>query len=272
MERYKIEKYIAEGLSSYQMAEKEQVSQSTVRHWMKKYGLKTRFQFRTGDGLREWAAKHGQRMHKNDIEWKEVQAYYDSDKSERAVAVWFKMAILTLRKAMDKGLVKKRSRQESRDLGARTRLNSNIKLTDQQKAHLSKKRKEYLTKTDRPSWQTSKYHVSRACEYVKGVLLTAELSFIEEYMPMKAQGRFFSIDIVLEDLKLGIEINGRQHYDTHGNLLPYYLERHNLIEKEGWILWEVPYSKAVSEVFVNDMIKRIKEMVHTGGVEPTTKG
>lgn len=56
--------------------------------------------------------------------------------------------------------------------------------------------------------------------------------------------RHYSIDIAFPDIKLGIEINGNQHYDRKGNLLPYYQERHDLITQAGWKLIELHYSIA----------------------------
>ena len=48
-----------------------------------------------------------------------------------------------------------------------------------------------------------------------------------------------NIDIAFPDIKLGIEINGNQHYNSDGTLKDYYQERHNLIEEAGWKLLEV---------------------------------
>lgn len=41
MERHKLEKLVNEGLSQYAIASKLKCSQTNVRHWLKKYGLRT---------------------------------------------------------------------------------------------------------------------------------------------------------------------------------------------------------------------------------------
>lgn len=47
-----------------------------------------------------------------------------------------------------------------------------------------------------------------------------------------------------------LEINGNQHYNMITmELLPYYQERHNIIEALGWQIVEVPYNQSYSETF-----------------------
>ena len=81
--------------------------------------------------------------------------------------------------------------------------------------------------------------------------------FTEEHQPLLHIDRFFSIDISFPDQKLGFEINGRQHYDDKGNLLPYYQNRHDLITNDGWILHELSYTKDVNRLvdfIINEMV------------------
>jgi hypothetical protein len=81
---------------------------------------------------------------------------------------------------------------------------------------------------------------SAPCEKLKELLTEKGISFIEEWKPLSNRG--FSIDIAFPDIKLGIEVNGSQHYDSNGSLKPYYQERHDLIELAGWKLIEMHYS------------------------------
>lgn len=60
-------------------------------------------------------------------------------------------------------------------------------------------------------------------------------------------GRNFSIDIFIPKLKMGIEVNGNQHYDSCGQLTPYYQERHDIIEQGGIKLIELPYTSCYHE-------------------------
>lgn len=65
---------------------------------------------------------------------------------------------------------------------------------------------------------------------------------------MPLDDRNFSIDIAFPDLKIGIEINGNQHYNPDGSLKAYYAERHNLIVEAGWKLMELHYSVAYGDL------------------------
>lgn len=263
MNKDTLERYVKQGLSAYQIAARENKSQTTIRYWLKKYSLKTRYVFRSGDGF----TAHRTPL---DVNWTEVQAAYDSGLSQRDTAKQCGIAVMTLRKAMDQGMVVKRSRQESRDIGARKAIAAQRHLTSERKHAISVKRKEYLAKTGRAPWQTSMYHKSIPCERLKQRLRDESISFAEECMPLMAEGRFFSIDIAFLDIRLGIEVNGRQHYHADGTLLPYYQERHDLIERAGWTLWEIPYGRAMSAVFVADLIMSIRQWSSRRDLNPHT--
>ena len=148
---------------------------------------------------------------------------------------------------------------------------------------LSINRKEYLTKNpDKHSWKNQNKHISIPCENVKNYLIENKIQFIEEYSPIK--DRHFSIDIAFPNLKIGIEINGNQHYNNDGILSPYYKERHDLIENEGWKLIEVHYSRCFSIESIskildfdipfdsNEEILRIKNIINKPKNIPLKRG
>jgi very-short-patch-repair endonuclease len=116
------------------------------------------------------------------------------------------------------------------------------------KQKLSRRRIEYLASNpSRPAWKTHEKFKSIPCEKWKNYLKSQGIKFVEEFQPLRDLGRFFSIDIAFPDKKIGIEINGGQHYDTHGALKPYYQSRHDLIEGTGWTIYEIPYHIAFDE-------------------------
>jgi hypothetical protein len=78
---------------------------------------------------------------------------------------------------------------------------------------------------------------------------------VEEFQPLV--DRFFNIDISFPKDKIGIEINGNQHYDRNGNLKEYYQERHKLIEDDGWHLYEIHYSKVYDEEFLKNFLDKL---------------
>lgn len=111
---------------------------------------------------------------------------------------------------------------------------------------LSEKRKKYLRENpEKHVWKRSTKFKSEPCENVKQYLLKRNIRFIEEYSP--SLERNYSIDIAFPDIKLGIEINGNQHYNPDGTLKEYYKDRHNFITNLGWKLIEVHYSKCFTD-------------------------
>lgn len=132
------------------------------------------------------------------------------------------------------------------------------KHTEETKRKIREGRKNYLKNNpDKRSWQTRESGKSIPCEKLKKMLKDRGISFIEEYEPLLHLDRFFSIDISFPDIKVGVEINGRQHYDELGNLSPYYQKRHDLIEDDGWKLYEIPYYEAFNHNKMLEMFNLI---------------
>lgn len=133
--------------------------------------------------------------------------------------------------------LRKISKRELRQLNKQPR-----KHTEETKKIISEKRKQWLKNNkDKHSWCKHNKFVSVPCEYVKKFLDIHNISYVAEFQPLS--NRYFSIDIAFPNKKIGIEINGNQHYDTDGNLAEYYKSRHELIESAGWKLYEIHYSK-----------------------------
>ena len=128
---------------------------------------------------------------------------------------------------------------------------TSFKHTDETKIKLSKLKKEFLKNNpDKHPWKNSSKHKSIPCQRVKDYLTKNKIEFIDEYQPL--EDRFFCIDIAFPDKMIGIEINGNQHYDK-GILKPYYQNRHDLIEKKGWTIYEFHYVNCYKEDFLNKL-------------------
>lgn len=132
----------------------------------------------------------------------------------------------------------------------KTLKNNNIKInkpkpvihTEETKKNLSEKRKQWLKDNpDKHPWRNKDKFKSKPCEKVKEFLTRLNIPFIEEYQP-EIDGRSFSIDIALPDKMIALEINGNQHYERDGTLKSYYQERHDLLEANGWNVYEIHYS------------------------------
>jgi very-short-patch-repair endonuclease len=131
-------------------------------------------------------------------------------------------------------------------------INSGKPHSEETKLKISESRKLYLKENpDKHPWKNNKKFISAPCEIFKEYLRSRQIEFEEEYQALS--DRFFSIDIAFPSLKIGIEINGEQHYNRDGTLKEYYRNRHDLIESYGWKLHEIHYSIC----YKKDEIERI---------------
>lgn len=127
--------------------------------------------------------------------------------------------------------------------------------SEKTKNQIAKKRKKFLRENpDKHPWRKNTKFTSEPCEYLKQKLRENNIIFIEEYQPL-LPNRFFAIDIAFIEKKIGIEINGNQHYNKNGTLKTYYQNRHNLIEAAGWKLIELRYNK----VYDKNILEIIKQ-------------
>lgn len=117
------------------------------------------------------------------------------------------------------------------------------KYTQERKDKMSIRRKRYLAENpDKHPWKKNSKFISWPCEKLKEKLREKDYKFIEEFSILN-----YSIDIAFPERKLGLEVNGNQHYDSQGVLKEYYQKRHEEIEKLGWKLIEIHYTLCYSQ-------------------------
>lgn len=122
--------------------------------------------------------------------------------------------------------------------------------TEETKKLLSHKMKKWLSEhKDQHVWKRNNKFISKPCENFKNFLTLKNISFVPEYSPFDDVN--YSIDIAFPDKKIGIEINGNQHYNDDGTLTEYYQKRHDLFISRGWNLFEIHYSKCY-DISIND--------------------
>lgn len=97
---------------------------------------------------------------------------------------------------------------------------------------------------------------SKACEHFKDILRKNNISFIEEYAPYWKE-RGFRLDIAFPNEKIGIEINGTQHYNSNGELNEESVEKQKFFEDRGWKIIQVYYQDSYKERpnCLNDILK-----------------
>jgi hypothetical protein len=187
---------------------------------------------------------------------KEIQNLYDTGLSWREVALKFGLSPSLVFSYSASGNLKSRSVSESLKLSKK---NKNQKHSNESKTKISEARKKWLKENpDKHNWSfKTKHHSSIPCENFKKFLKKQNIEFAEEHKPLLHKNRFFSIDVAFPDKKIGIEINGNQHYDINGKLKPYYQNRHDLIVADGWILYEIPYRAFFSEENMKSVLDKI---------------
>lgn len=190
-----------------------------------------------------------------DIDWKKVQEFYDLGHTWKDLEKEFGLYPIAIQKGVKNRLLKIRSKEESQKLRL---LKPAPKHSEETKIKLSNMRKEFLKNNpQKHSWRNPNKKKSVPCESVKEYLKSLNINFIEEFQP-EIEGRFFSIDIALPDKMIALEINGQHHYESNGDLKPYYQERHNLLEKAGWKVFEIHYSSCFKFEKWQEFIEMLK--------------
>lgn len=259
MDKDKLQGLISKNYSTSELSKELNKSQTTIRYWLKKYNLKTNFRYQRGGWKRALLGKDWDKQNVkkgfdlSKFNWKDIQTFYDAGHSSRDVTKKFSISPFKLWDAKYKGLFNTRDNKTAAKLAALK--NIGRKMPEQTKRKLSIARKNFLTKNPESlTWKTANKNFSVPCEFLKTKLATLNIKYTEEYQPLIHVKRFFSIDIAFPDIKLGIEINGGQHYDTNSNLKPYYQERHDLILSHGWMLYEIPYRKAFNLTYILSLL------------------
>ena len=143
---------------------------------------------------------------------------------------------------------------------------ANVFSDEDLRKRFSDKRKAWLlANPEKHPWKRSSKFDSAPCQKLKDALQSMSISFHDEFTPL--DDRFFSLDIAFPALKVGIEINGEQHYNRNGSLKPYYQQRHDLIEGAGWKLYEIHYSICYDEKRLQPIVDSIVATHDLTGVD-----
>ena len=128
--------------------------------------------------------------------------------------------------------------------------------SEKSRKKISEARKKWLAENkDKHVWRRNSKFVSVPCERLKSFLREKHIEFVEEYEPFEDFS--FCIDIAWPDIKVGIEVNGNQHYNKNGELKKYYADRHALFESRGWKIFEIHYTKCynINITDIKDILK-----------------
>jgi very-short-patch-repair endonuclease len=204
----------------------------------------------------------------NSINWPEIQKFYDEGNTWRDVVSKFNISLNILFSASKSKLFLSRTPEKAKKLYWSKRNYQGHRHTEESKKKLSQARKAYLAANpDKCSWKNTDKFVSIPCEKLKSELKKRNIPFEYEQQPLLHIGRFYSTDISFPDYGAIIEINGGQHYDSNGNLKPYYQTRHDLLTQNGWRVFEIPYHVAMRENILDELLPQIFNTKSTPNME-----
>jgi hypothetical protein len=180
------------------------------------------------------------------FDWKSIQLYHNEGNDKTKIMKKFGLKIKVLNKGINEGLLN--FTQPKR------------KLTNEQRDRVRLGRIKYLKDNpDKHPWKRKSKKKSIPCEKLKLILRDNGLIFNEEYTPLESN-RFYSMDISFIKSKIGIEVNGNQHYNSDGTLKEYYRIRNDHFISLGWKIIEVHYSKVYLNEFVEKLISYLKTL------------
>lgn len=136
------------------------------------------------------------------------------------------------------------------------------KISEETKRKISEGRKKWIRENpDKYPWKQKDKSRFRSipCEQLKDILRKDGYEFVEEFTD-STWSHMYSLDIAFLDKKLAIEVNGTQHYDRTGSLMPYYQKRHDYLVSKGWTILEVYYATC----FKKEELEKIKAAIDTG--------
>lgn len=130
-------------------------------------------------------------------------------------------------------------------------------MTKEVREKISKSRSKYLRDNpDKHPWKDPEKFNSAPCLHLQKILRENNFTFETEWNPINSNS--YAIDIAFPDIKVGIEVNGNQHYKRCGNLKDYYKKRHEKIVKEGWVLIEMHYANVYKNKEVAKLLSYLK--------------
>jgi very-short-patch-repair endonuclease len=173
----------------------------------------------------------------NDLNWQEIQKYYDDNHSWRDCMKKYNFSWGALTNAKNRGDIKSRTNKEG--LKIRFKIYGTYKHTQETKDKLSKIRIKYLTEhPDQVPYLLN--HYSKGDSYPETYF--KEL-IDKEQLPLQfhKQIGLYQLDFYNEDKKVYVEIDGEQHY-VDPRIVESDIRRTNYFVALGWKGYRVRWS------------------------------
>ena len=177
----------------------------------------------------------------NTIDWNEIQKKHNDGIYWNNLSTIVNLSRTTLERAAREGYLKKIIHKPI--------------ISIEVKEKISKGRIKYLKENpDKHPWKNNDKFKSKPCELLKNKLNENNIIYISEYEP--SNERYYSIDIAFPNKKIGVEINGNQHYNRDGTLKDYYNKRNNFLISIGWKIYDIHYSIVYNDLLLKTLHSR----------------
>jgi hypothetical protein len=171
----------------------------------------------------------------NDINWKEVQLFYNNDKTWRDICEYFNISQNLIISAKKLGLFISRSKSESISISLRK---TPRKHSEETKKKLSEIRKKYLAENpDKVPYKLN--HSSKESypeKYFTEVFGNEGIEVVKSF-----NIGIYELDFCILDKKIDIEIDGSQHYYDE-KIVESDKRRNKFLEDNGWDIIRINWS------------------------------
>lgn len=179
----------------------------------------------------------------NKIDWTLIQEKHNGGVYWNKLPETFRISRTVLNRALIEGYI--------------TKILHKRVMSNDVKKSISVGRSKYLKENpDKHPWKKHSKFKSKPCEYFKKMLTENNIIFVEEYEP--SDDKFYSIDVAFPNKKIGVEINGNQHYNRDGLLKDYYIDRNNFLKNIGWKIIDIHYSVVYNKDIICNLISQLK--------------
>lgn len=230
-----------QGCSAKELATKFNTTVGTIQWKMYKLGIKNK----------------QNKIHTNfKYDWELLQKEYNSGLSYSDLIKKFGVSEATLTRASKKGTFKSRSNKEGNELACKQGKRK-FSWSEEGKQRISKSRKKFLEENpDKVPYLLN--HSSKGPSY-------PEQYFIEVFKNRNIDIVYhhrvgtYQLDFALVNIKIGIEIDGEQHY-VDKKIVIHDKKRYNFLSNEGWKILRVRW-KDFKKLTFEEKVKYIDDLV-----------
>ncbi len=170
------------------------------------------------------------------INWKEIQLFYNDNKTWKDIKCNFNLSYGTISKAKKLGLFKSRSKSEANVISNKLKPR---KHSEETKKKISEIRKKYLQENpDKVPYKLN--HSSKESypeKYFTSVFKNEEIDVVKSFYI-----GIYELDFSIPDKKIDIEIDGSQHYYDE-KIIESDKRRNKFLEDDGWDIIRVNWSE-----------------------------